>query len=170
MPVHRHPIAVSKKPDALASVPLDHQLITRLRDSFRAVHEHGLLLAESFYAKLFAAAPHLRPLFRSDLKSQSEKLIASLDAVVRNLEHPAENAAMLAALGRRHAGYGAKPEHYDIVIELLVDAMGEVLGPSADRRNLEDWRIVLRLVSNQMIAASEDQLGSTGAQPSPPGR
>ncbi len=170
MPVHRHPIAVSKKQDALASVPLDHALIIRLRESFRAVQEHGLLLAERFYAKLFAAAPHLRPLFRSDLKSQSEKLIASLDAVVRNLEHPAENAAMLAALGKRHAGYGAKPEHYDMVIDLLIEAMGEVLGPSADRRSLEDWRIVLRLVSNQMIAAAADQQGASVGQSPPPAR
>lgn len=161
MPVHRHPVAVSNDDGPLAHIPLDHALILRLEASYRLVREKDLQLAEIFYAKLFAAAPHLRSLFRSEPQVQAKKLIASLDAIVRNLTNPAENAAMLNALGRRHVEYGAKPEHYDLVIELLIASMAEVLGPNADPQRLNEWRTALRLVSDQMIAASKSNSPET---------
>lgn len=80
--------------------------------------------------------------------------MGSLDAVVQNLEHPASNAAMLAALGKRHVGYGAKPEHYDLVIDLLIQSMRELADSDLDAAALDEWRMALRLISNQMIAAA----------------
>jgi hemoglobin-like flavoprotein len=155
MPVHRHPVATSKGGSPLSKLPLDRALVHRLEASFAPIRDSGLRFGEIFYAKLFAAAPQLRPLFRSDPQAQTEKLVASLDAIVRNLLDPDENAAMLAALGKRHAGYGVKPGHYDLVIELLIESMREVLGPSAHGPSLDEWRLALRLVSDQMIAAAE---------------
>lgn len=154
MPVRRHPVATSQTRDPLAAVPLDVALVARLRASYNLVRAHDFRLAEIFYAKLFDAAPHLRPLFRSDPAEQARKLVGSLDAVVQNLEHPASNAAMLAALGKRHVGYGAKPEHYDLVIDLLIQSMRELADSDLDAAALDEWRMALRLISNQMIAAA----------------
>jgi len=169
MPVHRHPIANSKDPGPLSSVPLDRSLIERLKASYALVREQDLKLAEIFYAKLFTAAPQLRPMFRSEPQVQTAKLIASLDAIVQNLVDPKANAAMLAALGKRHAGYGAKPEHYDLVIELLVDSMRELLGPRAQEQSLREWWMALRLVSDQMLAAGRGGTSSDDA-PAPHGQ
>lgn len=155
MPVHRHPVAAAKITEPLSHLPLDHALIERLRASFQLIRARGQQFAETFYAKLFAAAPEVRPLFRSQPQSQTAKLLASLDAIVRNLTNPAENAALLTALGKRHAGYGARPEHYDLVIGLLIESMQETLGPGARPEHLAEWRIALRLISDQMIAAAE---------------
>jgi len=160
MGVHRHPVAVSNVQGPLAGVPLDRALIGRLCARFSLVRGMGLRLAEVFYARLFSAAPHLTALFRTEPAAQSAKLIASLDAIVRNLEAPEDNAAMIAALGQRHAGYGAKPEHYGLVVDLLVESIREVLGSQIDARGLDEWKTALTLVSRQMIAASE---GAGGA-------
>lgn len=154
MTVKRHPVAVANAGDLLSRVPLDTALVARLRGTYERVRLHELKLAEIFYAKLFAAAPHLRAMFRSDPASQAQKLMASLDAVVRNFENPAENGAALAALGQRHAGYGARPEHYGLVVDLLVDSMREVGGAGLDENGLREWKQALQLISAQMIAAS----------------
>jgi len=154
MTVKRHPVAVANAGDLLSRVPLDTALVARLRGTYDRVRLHELKLAEIFYAKLFAAAPHLRAMFRSDPASQAQKLMASLDAVVRNFENPAENGAALAALGQRHAGYGARPEHYGLVVDLLVDSMREVGGAGLDENGLREWKQALQLISAQMIAAS----------------
>jgi len=166
MPVHRHPIAVSKATGSLLALPLDQALVQRLKATYALVRSKDAALAVIFYAKLFAAAPSLRPLFRSDLDAQAKKLIAALDAVVRNFEHPVENAAMLAALGRRHVAYGAKPEHYGLVIDLLVESMQELAGTAASPRDIEEWRMALRLISDQMIAAATEpgDPGETGSR------
>lgn len=154
MPVHRHPMAVSKARDPLSMVPVDLGLVQRLRDTYDQLRARQTPFVDLFYRKLFDAAPQVRPMFKSDPASQSQKLLAALDAVVRNLEHPTETAAMLAAMGQRHAAYGAKPEHYDLVVLLLIDAMRETLGPHANDERLDEWRQALQLISAQMIAAS----------------
>ncbi|QYK49433.1 MAG: hypothetical protein KF838_06170 [Phycisphaeraceae bacterium] len=155
MPVRRHPVASSTSHAPLSRMPLDLGLADRLKSTYACVRAHDLRLARTFYNKLFAAAPDLLAMFRSDPESQARKLMAALDAVVRNLEHPQENAAMLADLGRRHVRYCAKPEHYDLVIDLLIESMQEVLAEPDDAQPILEWRMALRLVAQQMIAASE---------------
>lgn len=155
MSVQRHPVATSASFDSLAGVPLDRALVARLRGSYEAVRGQDLRLAEVFYAKLFAAAPQVRSLFKADVQAQAGKLMAALDMVVKNFEQPRENAAMLAELGRRHVGYGAVPEHYDLVVRLLVESMGEVLGEKATTADLEEWRTALKLIARQMIQGAK---------------
>jgi nitric oxide dioxygenase len=164
MPVRRHPVAVSPIRDPLARVPLDTALAARLKATYATIRAREMKLAEIFYTRLLAAAPHLRPLFRSAPAEQSKKLMDALDAVVRNLEMPAENAATLAALGRRHAEYGAKPEHYDLVIDLLIESMRELLDDASQEHALSEWRTALRLISDQMILGAE---GPAQGSPSP---
>lgn len=156
MPVHRHPVAAANTPDAFANIPLDQALIDRLKHTYHMIRREDLRLAELFYDRLFAAAPHLRRLFVTDRNVQARKLINTLDSIVQNLSQPRENAAILTALGKRHVDYGAKPEHYDLVIDTLLQAMREVLGPDADENGLNEWRTALRLISNQMIAAAKE--------------
>lgn len=153
MPVHRHPMAVNKSRDPLAMLPVDLALVQRLRETYERLRSRPTPFVELFYRKLFAAAPQVRPMFKSDPASQSQKLLAALDAVVNNLERPAETAAMLAAMGQRHAAYGARPEHYDLVVTLLIDSMRETLGPEVRDERLEEWRQALQLIGAQMVAA-----------------
>lgn len=154
MPVRRHPVANFAQRTPVHSLPLDRPLAERLRKTYGRVRAQELDLAKIFYSRLFEAAPHLRPMFSSDLGSQAAKLTAALDAVVRNLERPGENAGMLAELGRRHAGYGAKREHYDLVVGMLVESMQEILHAASDDPAILEWRMALRLIADQMIAAA----------------
>jgi hemoglobin-like flavoprotein len=163
MSVRRHPIAIAAadRPDRLASLPIDLALCARLRATYLVIRSERDRLAEIFYRRLFDAAPEVRPLFRADAATQSAKLMAALDAVVAHLEQPARTAAMLEELGRRHARYGARPEHYPLVIDLLVASMEELLGPAAGAASLGEWRTALSLVAGQMLAAA-------AGEPSPP--
>ena len=162
MPVRRHPVALPSRQDpakpgaadSLAALPLDHALVVTLRASYQMVRAHDSRLAEIFYAKLFAAAPQVRGMFRSDPAMQAAKLMAALDIVVRNLDAGEANATLLAELGRKHATYGAKPEHYPLVTSLLVESMQELLGPRFSPEHREQWTLAFALISQQMIAAA----------------
>ena len=154
MPIRRHPVAAGVPAPSLRALPVDTSLVMRLRGVFERLRAPELHLGEIFYARLFQTAPHLKPLFHSTRAEQAEKLIKLLETVVRNFEDPEKNAALLIELGRRHASYGVKAEHYDLVIDLMIESMEELLGPNADRRHLDEWRMALRLISDQMIAAA----------------
>lgn len=154
MALKRHPVAASNALDPLLRIPLDKALVARLRATYERVRVSDVRLATIFYDKLFTVAPNLRPMFKGDVELQRHKLIQAMDAVVMNFEDPEANSAMLAALGQRHAGYGAKPEHYDLVVDLLIESMSTLLGPDTDPKELAEWRTALQLVSHQMIAAA----------------
>ena len=155
MPVRRHPVALSPDHSPLDSIPLDHGLIRRLKEVYLLIRASDLQFAQRFYDKLFTARPALRSLFRGDMGQQAQKLVASLDAVVENLERPSENARLLSDLGTRHVEYGVQPGDYDLVVELLIESMRELLGPNASSEGLDEWRTVLLLASRQMMAAAD---------------
>lgn len=154
MPVNRHPIAIIPADRSSSRIPVDQAVIGRLRSSFAEVKGKDADLGRIFYDALFAAAPQVRPLFKSDPESQSRKLVDSLEAVLTNLENPVENATMLAELGQRHVRYGAKPEHYGLVVSLLTDAIRQVLGATNEDTRVREWNLALTLIARQMVAAS----------------
>lgn len=68
-----------------------------------------------FYDRLFEIAPRVRPMFPNDLSEQGTKLMSMLGAVVAQLHDHATLLPIVHDLGRRHAGYGARPADYDDV-------------------------------------------------------
>lgn len=160
MPVHRHPLYRGTNPTELSNFEIDHELVGRLRDSYQAVRATGDRLAVTFYRNLFAQYPGLRPMFKADPAEQAAKLMASLDIIIAYLADPGgKQREYLAELGRRHTTYGVVPAHYDAVIQLLCDAMKQVLtesGHHPSQRTLDEWRTALRLVSDHMLSAAQD--------------
>ena len=57
---------------------------------------------------------------------QGERLMAMIGAAVGLLEHPARLTPVLHGLGRRHAGYGVIPSHYDTVGSALLRTLQEL--------------------------------------------
>jgi serine/threonine protein kinase/pimeloyl-ACP methyl ester carboxylesterase/truncated hemoglobin YjbI len=78
------------------------------------------------YERLFADHPELRPLFPAEMAAQRRKLFGALAAVVDNLHHPERLLPLLEDLGRRHAAYGVRPEHFDAVGAALLGAIGDL--------------------------------------------
>ena len=126
-----------------------------LETSFDLLAPRGDELMDEFYSRLFVTAPASRLLFPADPKQQKTILLATLVLLRKSLRNLDTIAPTLRKLGACNVAYGAKPEHYDVVVNLLVDSMREVLGPRSDERTLDEWRTALRLVSKQMIAAAE---------------
>ena len=152
MSITRHPLY--DDPRSLAPAPLDEGLVRRLEASFRVLGGEADALAERFYERLFRRAPAVRRLFPEDLREQRKKLVAALAFVVEHLRSPDEVLPRLRALGTAHVKYGARPEHYPIVCEELVLAMGEIAGTAWDPNIERDWKNALHLVSAAMIAGA----------------
>ena len=162
MPVHRHPASASKVGEPITRIPVDPGVVERLRTSYALVRAREMDFAKTFYAKLFAAAPAVRSMFPEDLELQARKLTMAMDTIMANLENPEANAQMLAKLGKRWAGYGARPEHYHLVIETMIASMHEVLGAHADGKVSDEWRVALRLIGKQMIDAGREGSPKSG--------
>jgi hemoglobin-like flavoprotein len=123
-----------------------------LETSFDLVAPHGEELVDTFYTRLFAAAPAVEPVFaRADMAHQKTMLLATLVLLRKSLRDLGAVVPKLQELGRRHVDYGARPEHYPVVGEVLIDAMAEVAGPQWRPEYGRAWAAALAVVAGVMV-------------------
>jgi hemoglobin-like flavoprotein len=125
--------------------------ITALETSFDHVAARGDELVDVFYRRLFAVAPSVQPLFAAtDLKRQKGMLLAALVLLRRSLRDLDSVTPKLRELGARHVRYGALPEHYPVVGEVLITSMAEIAG--------EAWTIEYELAWTEAFAVVSDAM------------
>jgi methyl-accepting chemotaxis protein len=127
-----------------------------LETSFDLIAPRGDELMDVFYSRLFAAAPAVKPLFaNTDLQRQKSMLLAVLVLLRKSLRDLGTIVPKLHDLGARHVGYGARPEYYPIVGEVLIASMAEIAGPAWTSEYERAWAEAFAIVSGAMIEGAE---------------
>jgi len=106
--------------------------------------------ATLFYGKLFELDPALRPLFSPDLTEQKKKLMTTLGFAVGSLNRPDTLLPAVRQLGKRHAGYGVKDEHFATVGAALLWTLEQGLGEAWTPEAAEAWTAVYGVVATAM--------------------
>jgi methyl-accepting chemotaxis protein len=123
-----------------------------LETSFDIVAPRGDELMDTFYARLFAAAPAVRPLFAgSDMRRQKSMLLGALVLLRKSLRDLGAIVPKLRELGRRHVAYGAQAEHYPVVGAVLVASMAEVAGEAWRPEYERAWSDAVEVVAGAML-------------------
>jgi hemoglobin-like flavoprotein len=133
-----------------------HQ-IELVQKSFAQVAPIAATAADLFYARLFATAPELRPLFPDDLGEQKKKLMAMLGTVVTGLPRFHTLMPAVRALGRRHKDYGVTSEHFYPVGAALIWTLQKGLGDSFTEEVADAWVTVYATISKAMMEAAAEQ-------------
>jgi hemoglobin-like flavoprotein len=121
-------------------------------------------VADDFYRRLFDAAPETAGLFAHvDMAVQRRKFMHMVGELVRVLDDPGVLVSESVPSGRRHAGYGARDEHYVIVGGVLLQAIEHALGPAFTPDVGAAWRELYTLVAAVMRRAGS----RAGASPAP---
>ena len=123
-----------------------------LETSFDLIAPRGEELVDVFYTRLFDAAPAVQPLFaHTDLKKQKAMLLATLVLLRKSLRDLESIAPKLRQLGARHVDYGAQPEHYPVVAEVMLASMAEIAGDAWTDDIEAAWAGALGLVATAML-------------------
>lgn len=126
------------------------QQIDIIRSSFAQVVYKRAELGLLFYERLFAIAPELKPLFKTDIREQARKLMDTLGVAVSALRDMPALTLTLQDLGRRHRGYGVSEKHYAKVGEALIWTLEKGLGPAFDAQTRTAWTELYRTVAATM--------------------
>jgi methyl-accepting chemotaxis protein len=126
--------------------------VDALETSFDLLAPRGEELVENFYARLFAAAPSVVPLFAgTDMSRQKAKLLATLVLVRKSLRDLDALAPKLRELGERHGAYGAQAAHYPVVGAALIGAMAEMAVDAWRPEYEHAWADAFALVAGAML-------------------
>ena len=128
-----------------------------LETSFDLVAPRGDDLMEIFYARLFEAAPAVKPLFAgTDMARQRAMLLAALVLVRNSLRDLDSIVPALRKLGARHVAYGAEPGHYPVVGAVLISAMAEVAGDPWEQRYADAWGEAFGVLAATMLEGAAE--------------
>jgi hemoglobin-like flavoprotein len=126
--------------------------LTALETSFDVVAPRGDELVDVFYARLFAAAPAVRPLFAgTDLSRQKTMLLGALVLLRKSLRDLDAIVPTLRDLGARHVAYGAEPAHYPVVGAVLIASMAEIAGDAWRPEYERAWTEAYAVVAGAML-------------------
>ena len=127
-----------------------------LETSFDLVAPRGDELMDEFYARLFTVAPAVKPLFAGiDLKKQKAMLLGTLVLLRKSLRDLDAIVPKLRELGARHVAYGARPEHYPVVGEVLIGSMARIAGDAWSDEYEAAWADAFGIVAGAMIEGAE---------------
>ncbi len=129
--------------------------IDRIRSSFSLLQPSMGTVMERFYEKLFASAPAVRPMFPKDMTEQRKHLAAAIGLVVKNADKLSTLEGALMDMGARHVKYGAKPEHYPVVRDVMLETLAEAAGKAWSPQLHDDWAEALNAVAGAMIKGAE---------------
>lgn len=110
--------------------------------------------ASLFYGRLFELDPSLRTMFTSDIKEQGKKLMQMITVAVRGLDDLGALVPAVQALGKRHAGYGVKDEHYATVASALLWTLEKGLGEAWNNELRDAWVVVYTILADTMKKAA----------------
>ena len=132
-----------------------------LETSFDLLAPRGDELMDEFYARLFEAAPAVRPLFPEDMQRQKTMLLGALVLLRKSLRDLDAIVPKLRDLGARHVAYGARPEHYPVVGAALIDAMAALAGDAWTPEYERAWIAAYGVVAATMLeGAAEVELAA----------
>ena len=128
-----------------------------VRESFALVAPIADPAAEMFYGRLFEIDPALKPMFRGDMKEQGRKLMQMLAVAVKGLDRLDEILPAIREMGRRHAGYGVRDEHYDTVAASLLWTLEKGLGDAFTAEVRDAWVSVYMVLASAMKSGAMQQ-------------
>ena len=126
-----------------------------IRSSWSAVEPIADDAAKLFYARLFELDPRAAALFHhADMEQQRMVLMQTLAVVVSNIDRLDQIVPEVEALGRRHTGYGVRPELYSTVGSALLWTLERCLGDEFTAETAHAWADAYRRLSSAMIEAA----------------
>lgn len=128
-----------------------------VQESFKKVVPIKDQAAAMFYDRLFALDPSVRSLFKGDMKRQGSLLMAMIGTAVNGLSRLDEIVPAVQDLGRRHATYGVRDEHYATVGAALLWTLEQGLGPAWTHETKEAWTACYTLLSGVMQDAAKER-------------
>lgn len=128
--------------------------ISMVQQTWKMVVPIGEQAATLFYGKLFEMDPAVRPLFKADMKEQGRKLTAMINTAVNGLSSLDVLVPAVQKLGRKHVGYGVRPEHYDTVGAALLWTLEQGLGQAFTAEVKDAWATVYNVLAKCMKEAA----------------
>ena len=128
--------------------------IQLVQSSFKLIEQDLESAAMMFYDRMFQLEPSLRHMFGNTREEQAQKLSHVLRVVVNALTRIEQILPAVEELGRKHANYGVRQEHYAIGGAALLWTLQSGLGEAFTSEIREAWAHAYLFLTSTMLRAA----------------
>ncbi len=132
---------------------LTQDQVELIQRSFCQIAPDTSRVADLFYDTLFELEPDTRQLFKHSMNIQGQKLMQMLYSTVAGLSDQQALVPAIQEMGRRHIGYGVKPEHFPPMTSALIFSLQQHLSSDFSPEVRDAWTEFLQWVSDVMQEA-----------------
>lgn len=139
----------------MALTPEQVQII---RSTVPVLQDHGNTITSTFYKTILEEYPTLHNVFNQtnqENNHQAKALAGSLLAYASHIDDLGALSPAVEKICHKHASLYIQPEHYKIVGEGLLRAMGTVLGDALNPEILDAWTAAYWQLANLFIKREE---------------
>ncbi|MCK9409464.1 MAG: globin domain-containing protein [Bacteroidetes bacterium] len=130
--------------------------IALVRSSFAKMLPTTDTTAALFYARLFAIAPYVRPLFKNDVNVQGQQFMHTLRVIVDRLDTLDENGPVFGILRRKLHSCGITNAHYDIIASAFLWTLERELGADFTEEVRSAWVAMYVSITDVMKRAEKE--------------
>jgi nitric oxide dioxygenase len=126
-----------------------------VRSTVPVLETHGTEITTHFYKILLLEKPELNNIFSTVNQtngSQPRALAGALYAYASHLDDLGAMSPTLEKICQKHVSLYIQPDHYRVVGEYLLRAMGDVLGAALTKEILDAWEAAYWQLASIMIA------------------
>lgn len=125
-----------------------------IEETAPVVAQHLETITARFYPLMFDRYPEVNALFNASHQASGNQARALAGAVLQYVQlrnNPAEARAALSTAIGKHISLGIQPDHYPIVGECLMAAIGEVLGDAVTPDVADAWQALYNELAGLLI-------------------
>ncbi|KAK4628579.1 Flavohemoprotein [Fulvia fulva] len=139
-------------------MPLTPEQVKIVKSTAPVLAEHGNAVTTLFYETAHEEYPELHNVFNQTNQvnnHQAQALAGSLYAYASHIDDLGKLSPAVEKISQKHASLYIQPEHYPIVGEGLLRAMGKVLGDACTPEILDAWTAAYWQLANLFIEREE---------------
>lgn len=147
---------------------LDQHTVEIIKSTVPVLQVHGKTITTVFYGMLFENHPELLNIFNHANQRQGKQQAALANAVIAaaaNIDQLANILPVVKQIAEKHRALGVLPEHYPIVGETLLAAIGQVLGDAATPEIMGAWAKAYGVIADAFIGVEAEKYREAAEAP-----
>lgn len=118
---------------------LTPQSIQSIKETIPLISAQAENVTTRMYEILFTKYPQTKPLFANATSDQHKKLAGAIAAFAGNVDNLPMLSGAVEKMASAHVATNVRPDHYPMVADALITAMGDVLGDAFTDERKNAW-------------------------------
>ena len=135
---------------------LSQQTITSVKETIPLISKEAENITTRMYEILFSKYPETKPLFDNAAGDQHKKLAGAIAAFASNIDNLGALSGAVEKMAASHVLTNVKPEHYPMVADALITAMGDILGDNLTDTHKNAWVEAYTFLANILMQREKE--------------